>query len=292
MMQKTAMSNVLGMPHAEGLTPTGYELPENLSDGAWLDVGRALGRVRGSVTWWVGDWWAYGEHAYGERKAMVEAEDWEGPRFQTCMDAAMVCSAFTTSRRREALSFTAHREVLPLPLQYQDQVLTWAEEGKRSTREIRDEVKRIRSFLAQGWTQDQLDRKARAEAGECVVANMRQRPNGQREDEALLAWAEASDLFERIDRKTEWGNPFEMPGDGTREEVCDWFETLYLPYKRTLLKRIPTLRGKVLGCWCDPEPCHGHTIAGTVNLEAAGRGTAEEIAERYACGGKDERPLR
>jgi hypothetical protein len=72
-------------------------------------------------------------------------------------------------------------------------------------------------FLAQGWTQDQLDRKVRAEGGECVVANMRQRTNGRREDEALLAWVEASDRFERIeriDRKTEWGNPFEMPGDG------------------------------------------------------------------------------
>jgi hypothetical protein len=192
-------------------------LPEHLSDDAWVDVGRALGRVRGSVTWWLGDWWAYGEHAYGERKAIVDAEDWEGPKFQTCADAATVCSAFPSSRRREVLSYSAHRECVVLPAEYQDQVLTWAEEGKRSVREIRDEVRRIRAFLAQGWTQDQLDRKARAEAGECVVANMRQRTNGRREDEALLAWVEASDRFERIeriDRKTEWGNPFEMPGDG------------------------------------------------------------------------------
>lgn len=279
-----AMSNVLGMPYAEGLTPTGYELPAEMSADQWAEVGRALGRVRGSVTWWLGDWWAYGDHAYGDRKAMVEAEDWEGPKFQTCMEAASVCVAFPTYRRREVLSFTAHREVLPLPPEWQDKVLSWAEEGRRSTREIREEVKRIRALLAQNWTADQLERKAFAEAGQCVVANMRIGEDGQRVDEALLAWAEAGDLFVRIDRKTEWGNPFEMPGDGSRDEVCDLFETRYLPFKRGLLKKIPALRGRVLGCWCHPEPCHGHTIARTVNLEASGRGTAEELAERYACG--------
>jgi hypothetical protein len=193
-MKPGAMSNVLGMPYADGLTPTGYELPAELSAEAWLEVGRALGRVRGSVTWWLGDWWAYGEHVYGERKALVESEEWEGPRFQTCVDAATVCRAFESTRRRVVLSFTAHREVLPLPAEYQEQVLAWAEEGKRSVREIRDEVKRIRAFLAQGWTQDQLDRKAAAEAGKCVVANMRQGEDGQRIDEALLAWAGAGPL--------------------------------------------------------------------------------------------------
>ena len=253
------MSNVLGMPYAEGLTPTGYELPAEMTADAWLDVGRALGRVRGSVTWWVGDWWAYGEHAYGERKAMVEAEDWEGPRFQTCMDAATVCLAFTTSRRREVLSYSAHREVLPLPSEYQNQVLTWAEEGQRSVREIRDEVKRIRAFLAQGWTHDQLARKAQAEAGQCVAANLRQGRDGQRVDEALLAWAEWADLFVRIDRKTEWGNPFEVPDDGDRDKVCDLFA------KMCAQARSPALAGKILGCWCHPEPCHGHLIAECVN---------------------------
>ena len=46
-----------------------------------------------------------------ERKAIVEAEDWEGPDFQTCMNAASVCRAFETSRRREVLSFRHYAEV-------------------------------------------------------------------------------------------------------------------------------------------------------------------------------------
>lgn len=56
-----------------------------------------------------------------------------------------------------------------------------------------------------------------------------------------------------------WANPFKIGKDGTREEVVqkygDWIQT-----QPTLLKRIPELKGKVLGCWCAPEACHGHVL--------------------------------
>ena len=59
-----------------------------------------------STLWCFGDWWAYGEHRYGDRKALVESEDWFGPTFQTCADAAWVCQKFETSRRREVCRST------------------------------------------------------------------------------------------------------------------------------------------------------------------------------------------
>jgi hypothetical protein len=127
------------------------------------------------------------------------------------------------------------------------------------------------------WTDDQLARRDLAEAGECVVANMR---DGF--DEALIGWAQETSRYERIDRKTDWGNPFEMPDDGDRDTVCTLFERFYLPHKAALLRTIPTLRGKVLGCWCHPEQCHGHIIAEIVNQEARGNGSAEEIADQLA----------
>ncbi|MBV8614194.1 MAG: DUF4326 domain-containing protein [Acetobacteraceae bacterium] len=111
-----------------------------------------------------------------------------------------------------------------------------------------------------GWTVDQLDRKARAEAGECVVANMHKGA-----DAALIAWAKAEGRFVLIDRKSPWGNPFEMPDDGDRPTVVAKYANFYLPHKPGLLSRLPTLRGKVLGCWCHPEQCHGHVIAARVN---------------------------
>jgi hypothetical protein len=128
-----------------------------------------------------------------------------------------------------------------------------------------------------GWTPDQLKRKAEAEAGRCVVANMH---DGF--DVALLSWADAEDRFVRIDRRTDWGNVFEMPEDGGRPEVVGKFSKFYLPYKDGLLSRMPSLRGKVLGCWCHPEECHGHIIAEIVNAEAEGKGSAAELADRLA----------
>jgi len=127
------------------------------------------------------------------------------------------------------------------------------------------------------WTADQLDRKAEVEAGRCVVANMHDNA-----DAALLAWAEAEGLYVRIDRRSVWGNPFEIPDDGERAEVVGKFAKFYLPYKDGLLARIPTLRGKVLGCWCHPEECHGHIIAEIVNAEAEGKGDAGQLADQLA----------
>ena len=49
--------------------------------------------------WAVGDWWAFGEHRYGERAAIVKSAEWEGPAFQTCVDAATVCRRFESTSR-------------------------------------------------------------------------------------------------------------------------------------------------------------------------------------------------
>jgi murein tripeptide amidase MpaA len=83
--------------------------------------------AEGAVQWWLGDWWAFGEHRYGDRKAIVEAEEWEGPKFQACRDAGWVCRAFETSRRRDVLSFNYHKEVAALPPKQQDHWLDRAE---------------------------------------------------------------------------------------------------------------------------------------------------------------------
>jgi hypothetical protein len=115
--------------------------------------------------WWVGDWWAFGEHRYGGRKAVVEAEDWEGPSFQTAMNAASIARAFETSRRREVLSFACHVEVASLPAEEADRLLDWCEEVLRDTKRpptikaLRERVKEVKRYLAEGWDSDQLERQ-------------------------------------------------------------------------------------------------------------------------------------
>jgi hypothetical protein len=132
--------------------------------------------------------------------------------------------------------------------------------------------------VAAAWTREQQVRREAAEiTNTCVVANMHEGA-----DEALIAWAKESDRFVRIDRRSDWGNPFEMPDDGERADVVGKFTRFYLPHKDGLLARMPTLRGKVLGCWCHPEECHGHVIAEIVNGEAVGLGTAEQLADQVA----------
>ena len=101
------------------------------------------------------------------------------------------------------------------------------------------------------WTEDELKRKTIVESGGTVVANMHQDT-----DRALLMWARKTDRFVRIDRNTEWGNPFEMGKDGDRDTVCDSYE-IFFPRKFSLHNRLDELKGKVLGCWCYPARCHG-----------------------------------
>ena len=105
------------------------------------------------------------------------------------------------------------------------------------------------------WTEDELKRKAIVESGGTVVANMH-----QDKDRALLTWARKTDRFVRIDRSSDWGNPFEMGPDGDRNTVCDSYE-IFFPRKFSLHNRLDELRGKVLGCWCYPARCHGMYLA-------------------------------
>jgi hypothetical protein len=89
--------------------------------------------------------------------------------------------------------------------------------------------------------------------GETVVANIKEHP-------ALIAWAKDEKVYVRIDRQSAWGNPFVLNDDGTREEVIENYREHFLRYKPSLLESLSSLRGKVLGCWCAPEPCHGNVL--------------------------------
>jgi hypothetical protein len=63
-----------------------------------------------------------------------------------------------------------------------------------------------------------------------------------------------------------WGNPFVIGKDGTRSEVMEKFRA-WLQSKPELLKQLPELKGRVLGCWCAPEACHGDILAELANGE-------------------------
>jgi hypothetical protein len=62
-----------------------------------------------------------------------------------------------------------------------------------------------------------------------------------------------------IGRPSIWGNPFHMRNEGDRSRVIEEYAK-YIRQRRDLLMRIGDLRGKRLGCWCSPKPCHGDIL--------------------------------
>jgi hypothetical protein len=66
-----------------------------------------------------------------------------------------------------------------------------------------------------------------------------------------------------------WNNPYVIGRDGTRDEVIAKYKArlwqmMNGPNATYLRKRLMELDGKVLGCWCKPEPCHGDVLVAAI----------------------------
>jgi ParB family chromosome partitioning protein len=118
---------------------------------------------------------------------------------------------------------------------------------------VKAEAARANSDLS-GWSDEERSLLEELRAGQTIVVSFR-------EHHANLArWAQADGRLVPVDRRTEWGNPFELPYDGNRETVIRNYAEHYLPNKPSLLSRLHELRGKALACWCAPEPCHADIL--------------------------------
>lgn len=134
----------LALPGA--VTATSLVLPAKLSFEEWEAAGQVLRQVERSCMWWIGDWWAFGDHKYGERAAQAT----EGAAFQTMADAGWVSRKFETSRRREVLSWSHHREVAALKPAEADKLLDAAEAENMTRAELRRSVHRLRKTTEAG----------------------------------------------------------------------------------------------------------------------------------------------
>ena len=73
---------------------------------------------------------------------------------------------------------------------------------------------------------------------------------------------EPYDVF--VGRPSRWGNRWKIGRDGSRDEVIEKYRqwiTSSDPVAVRLRELLPTLRGKRLGCYCAPLPCHGAVLA-------------------------------
>jgi hypothetical protein len=63
----------------------------------------------------------------------------------------------------------------------------------------------------------------------------------------------------------EWGNKYIIGVDGTREECIEKHRRDVYANPKLIRKIKRELKGKKLGCFCDPLPCHGDTYAEIAN---------------------------
>jgi hypothetical protein len=91
-----------------------------------------------------------------------------------------------------------------------------------------------------------------------------------------------------IGRPSKWGNPFSHK-EGTKaffkvnsvEEAIRLY-TVWLAGQPDLLAALPELRGKTLGCWCAPGPCHGDVLLKWANDEIQVPSMSDEPHDREA----------
>ena len=90
------------------------------------------------------------------------------------------------------------------------------------------------------------------------------------------AWKKKSTRYEYIGRPTIFGNLFthlkflqfdDLIVARTQAEAAQLFEEwlygrlypqLQQQRRKVILRALPSLAGKFLGCYCEPQPCHGH----------------------------------
>lgn len=73
---------------------------------------------------------------------------------------------------------------------------------------------------------------------------------------------ETYDIY--IGRPSKWGNPYSIGQDGNRKEVIKKYEQ-YILKNKDLMNSLHELEGKILGCWCKPNSCHGDVLVKLLN---------------------------
>lgn len=77
-------------------------------------------------------------------------------------------------------------------------------------------------------------------------------------------------------KQSKWYNPFSAKSYG--REACIGMYEDYIKANPELIKALPELEGKTLGCWCKPQACHGDVLVRLVKEQAKNKKQTEEAA--------------
>lgn len=71
-----------------------------------------------------------------------------------------------------------------------------------------------------------------------------------------------------IGRPSKWGNPFHIKPGFSRTDVIRLYRAWLEHNRPDLIDAAKIeLRGKILGCYCAPLPCHGDVLAELANAD-------------------------
>ncbi len=59
-----------------------------------------------------------------------------------------------------------------------------------------------------------------------------------------------------------WANPFKVKGEEDRDSAISQYRDYIINKIKSenLFEELISLKGKHLGCWCHPKPCHGDVL--------------------------------
>ena len=101
----------------------------------WIEAWGILKRQHQSINFWVGDFLCGGEDRWPEEWAQAV----DGHAVDLYRGAMWVCRKIEPARRREAVSFSAHKELAKLPPEEQDRWLKLIEDNGWTIRQLQEE---------------------------------------------------------------------------------------------------------------------------------------------------------
>jgi N6-adenosine-specific RNA methylase IME4 len=136
----------IGLSVPGELSRTGWTLPEAMSLDEWLAAGSVLVTLEGRIAWGLGDWWAYGEHRYGERAALAAEGAFGEITFGQLKQYGWVSRSVERSVRTD-LPWSHHERVAHLAPAEQAQWLARAEQEGWSVKDLRIELSKAQREL-------------------------------------------------------------------------------------------------------------------------------------------------
>ncbi|SHG92113.1 DUF4326 domain-containing protein [Streptoalloteichus hindustanus] len=120
--------------------------------------------------------------------------------------------------------------------------------------------------LPAAFSEDERRLAERLTAGHTVVVNVRKSGPHSR----LVPWLVEHDLITYVGHAgprhswpdSDFASPFVKEAKADREAMVRHYRA-WLQERPELVRRVRSgeLRGRALGCWCAPEPCHADVLA-------------------------------